>query len=718
MSVDRTPTEDATLASSQAKFFNRELSWLEFNQRVLDEALNRETAPLERLRFLAITASNLDEFFMVRVGGLQLAAAGNALEKDAAGLTPRQQLDVISRRTHEMTADQYIFYLDTLEPLLAEAGIKRVRPQELTERQRTGFEQVFEEELYAVLTPMIVGADEDFPILCNQVLHVFVRLAPEAEGGEPRFAIIPLGRCSPRFITVPSDGGYAFVLLEDAVAFFAERFFPGEEIIECVPFRITRNADFAVREDLASDLMVEIEEVLDARRTSDCVRLEVSDHITTASLDFLRRALALAEHDVYALPGPLDFAAFMSLADVSGFDHLRDEPWPPQPAPRVDASVSMFEVIAQKDLLLYHPYESFEPVVRFLEEAADDPHVLAIKQTLYRTSRGSPVVAALRRAAEAGKYVTAIVELKARFDERRNIGWARELEESGAQVIYGIRGLKTHAKLCIIVRREPRGVRRYMHFGTGNYNESTAKLYSDVSFMTCNEDLAADATSFFNAITGYSQPQKYRKLEAAPIGLRDNIIELIESETARKKQGHAAKITAKINSLVDAQLINALYKASQAGVPVRLNVRGICCLKPGVANLSENISVVSIVDRFLEHARIFSFHHGGEPRVFISSADWMPRNLDRRIELLTPVEDAECRNRLLEILEVYFLDNVKARYLNETGAYQPPPSKPHQIPLRSQAKLYQDVCRAAEQAKQSSRTVFEPHWAPGSEDGE
>ncbi|MGH7128843.1 MAG: polyphosphate kinase 1, partial [Planctomycetaceae bacterium] len=451
--------------------------------------------------------------------------------------------------------------------------------------------------------------------------------------------VIPFGPAANRFITLPSEGGYAFLLLEDVVRQFVQRFFPGEDVVECVPFRITRNAEFSIREDAAGDLLSEMEEVLDARKLSDCARLEIAQDATPATLSFLQETLDVGDRDTYRLSGPLDLAAFMRLTDVRGYDHLKYPPWPPQPSPQVDLTQSLFETISQRDVLLYHPFESFEPVQRLIEEAAADPDVLAIKQTLYRTSRNSPIVAALAKAAENGKSVAVVVELKARFDEARNIEWAKSLEQSGVQVIYGVKGLKTHAKTCIIVRREPHGIQRYVHFGTGNYNEITARLYTDASFITSNDELAADAVSFFNAITGYSQPQPFHRIDVAPIGLRERLLEMINTETERRRHGQPAQILAKLNALVDPTMIDALYEASQAGVEIKLNVRGVCCLRPGVKGLSDHIQVVSVIDRYLEHSRIFYFHHGGDRRVYLSSADWMPRNLDRRIELLVPVDD-------------------------------------------------------------------------------
>jgi polyphosphate kinase len=697
------------------RFINRELSWLEFNQRVLDEAMDERNPLLERLRFLAITASNLDEFYMVRVGGLQRLAAEGSAKTDPAGLTPRAQLEAIGRRTQRMLADQHACLLEHLDPALKEAGIRRVLPEALTERQRPDIEQLFESDLYPVLTPMAVGPDLEFPLLMGQALHLGVQLAP-GETGEPRLAVIPLGRSTPRFVTLPSEGGREYILLEDVVRLFADRFFPGEQVEACLPFRIARNADLSVREDLASDLLAEMSNVLDARKESACVCLEVSTDAGGPFLDFLQQALGVTDDWVYRVPGPIDLAAFMQLADVSGFDHLRYEPWPPQLAPDIDPKEGMFDVIAERAVLLYHPFESFDPVVRLLEEAADDPDVLSIKQVLYRTSRRSPIVAALKRAAENGKYVTALVELKARFDEARNIEWARDLERASVQVIYGVKGLKTHAKVCVIVRREPDGIRRYVHYGTGNYNESTARLYTDVSYMTRDEDLGADATAFFHAVNGYSQIPAFRRIAAAPLGLRARLLELIDSEKQRRLEGQRAGIMAKFNSLADPKIIDALYDASAAGVKIELNVRGICCLRPGVPGLSENISVTSIVDRFLEHARIFHFHHGGDELVFISSADCMPRNLDRRLELLVPVEDPPARERLIRILGACLDDTVKGRKILPDGGYEAPRPAAADASLSSQARLHREACERVKQATRQRQLVLEPHRAPAQAD--
>lgn len=699
----------------EPRYFNRELSWLEFNQRVLDEACHPDVPLLERLKFLAITSANLDEFFMVRVGGLQLLRDQGSRKKDPTGLTADEQLTAISARVHRMAMDQYTQYLEVLEPALHEAGIRRLRPSELSQRQATMLEQYVREEVAAILSPMVVTGPDDFPLLVNQRLSVLVRLEADASNhSEPRFAIIPFGQQVARFITLPSEGGYEYCLLEDAVQFFSDCFFPGESIIECVPFRILRNADLRVREDAGWDLLAEMEEVLDARKQSGCVRLEISDRITSISQRFLQDALNVADHNIYAVPGPLDLAAFMQVTGLRGFENLCYEPWSSYAPPQLDETQSIFAAISAKDLLLYHPFDSFDPVVRLLDEAAADPDVLAIKQILYRTSRNSPIVAALRRAAEAGKYVTAILELKARFDEARNIEWAKDLERAGVQVIYGIKGLKTHAKICVVVRREPQGVRRYLHFGTGNYNEATARLYTDASLMTCREELGLDASNFVNAITGYSKPQKFLELAAAPVSLRERILEMIEVEIDQARNGFRAQIMAKLNSLVDPEIIERLYDASQAGVDIRLNIRGICCLRPGQAGLSENIRVVSIIDRYLEHARILYFYHAGDRRVFISSADWMPRNLDRRIELLVPVADADARARLTQILETCMSDNVKGRELLADGSYRINTAGPSP-PLRSQQALHEYAAQRSADAEHTRRTLFEPHRAPSVE---
>ncbi|MBI5818965.1 MAG: polyphosphate kinase 1 [Verrucomicrobia bacterium] len=697
------------MAKNDSQMLNRELSWLEFNSRVLEEAFDATVPLLERLKFLAISSSNLDEFFMVRVGGLQQLLEEGRSAFDPNGLTTEQQLAEIRRRTERLVADQYQCLMKELDPELAVAGIQRLHIESLNPEQLAHVERIFTHDLYPLISPIAVKMLATFPLLPGLRLNLLVRLEPDKESPQtPRFAVLHLPRTLARFIAVPDPAKYTCIPVEEMVAAFVARFFPGETVVECMPFRITRNADLSVREDQAGDLLGHMREVLDARKRSNCVRLETDERISDAALAFLRQALRITFEQIYKVPGPIDLSAFWALVKLPGFDKFKDKAWPPQASPGVPPDATMFDIIARKDVLLFHPFQSFEPVVRFIEQAADDPDVLAIKQILYRTNENSRIVAALARAAGRGKLVTALVELKARFDEARNIEWAEALEHAGVQVIYGLKRLKVHAKVCIVVRRESTGIRRYVHFGTGNYNEVTARIYSDVGLMTCDEDLAADATAFFNAITGYSQPIQYRKIEAAPHGLRAKLIEMIESETERSKQGQKAHIIAKLNALVHRDVIEALYRASQAGVKIDLNIRGVCCLRPGVAGLSENITVISILDRFLEHSRIVYFLHGGEERVFISSADWMPRNLDRRVELLVPVEDSECRSSLISILKTCLKDTVKARRLLPDGSYERVKPARRGKPLRSQEIFYRQACELAQQAQKNRYMMFEP----------
>jgi polyphosphate kinase len=710
--------------TSQTKneFINRELSWLEFNDRVLQCAQDESLPLLERLKFLAITGSNLDEFFMVRVGGLQLLSKKNNSKKDPSGMRPTEQLDAIFKRATRMVEDQYACFSE-LEKQFAPSGIVRVLPHELSGEQSRHAEYVFKNEIAPVLSPMTFTGSEQAPLLANRMLYIAVRLSSpdvpygsktgKPSGGAPqkprlrRLAVIPIGKTPGRFITLPSEGGYHYMLIEDLVMLFASRFFPGEAMIETSCFRVTRNADVSVREDDAHDLLAAMENVIDARKRGDCVRLEIDARATFALVSALTGFLGTPENAVYRARGPIDLSAFMELTGLSGYDKLRYKPWPAKMPPLFKSAPSMFEMISKRDILLYHPYESFDPVLRFVQEAAKDPQVVAIKQTLYRTSKKSPFVAALADAAVAGKYVTAIVELKARFDEARNIEWATELEDA---VIYGVKGLKTHAKVFIAVRREPNGLKRYMHFGTGNYNEITATIYSDVSYMTCDEDLGADASAFFNSITGNSQPQKYRKIEAAPLGLRQRVVSLIEAETERCRQGQKAFIRAKMNSITHPEIIRALYAASQAGVKILLNVRGICCLRPSVKGLSETISVKSIVGRFLEHARIWCFHNGGREKVFICTADWMQRNLDKRIELLTPVDDSNAKARLMHVLDLCFKDTVNSWQLLPDGTWHRLLDKRGiKKEFNCHAALYDEACEKSDKAKRMKRTMFEAH---------
>ncbi|MBN2684721.1 MAG: polyphosphate kinase 1 [Pontiellaceae bacterium] len=698
------------LKKTTMEFFNRELSWLEFNQRVLEESRSADNPPLERLKFLAIAASNLDEFFMVRVGSLHMARKDGRRKKDPSGLTPLAQLREIGTRAQKMMTDLHRCFNEVVSPALSAGKIKRLTMDALTTEQESALFDHFREELYPVITPIAVEPGRSFPQLPNLALNVLVYLRKRGAKKQDCYAVISLDRCGDRIIQLPAAEGYDYVLLEEALIKYVAHWFPGYEVQECAPFRITRNADFAVREEEAPDLLAGMEDVLEERKLGDCIRLEVPSGISPALLSFLCAHIPVRPESVYAIEGSLNLKDFMPLSFLEGYDELKTEAWPPQASPNIVPNEPMFDQIAQRDLLLYHPYETFDPVVRFIEESAVDPDTLAIKMVLYRTSSRSAIIAALKTAAENGVNVTVLMELKARFDEARNMSWARDLEQCGVQVIYGVKGYKTHAKICLVVRREPSGIVRYCHFGTGNYNESTARLYGDISYMTCNSALGADASAFFNALCGYAQPQQFNLISMAPINMRDRLVELIDAETERARKGKKARISAKINSLVDPVLIQKLYEASAAGVQIQLNVRGICCLKP-----DGRIEVRSIVDRFLEHARIIYFHHAGKPLVFIASADWMPRNLDKRLELMVPVEDAACRERLIQILETHLSDTQSSWMLRRNGSYRR--CRAEGVPLRSQAALYAQACEAIENARKSRRTRFVPHRAADNEAG-
>ena len=644
---------------------------------------------------------------MVRVGGLKQLQRAGRTRPDPADLTPTEQLAAIAVRMHEMVARQHACLRKGIEPLLRKGGIRRLGMDELNAAQLRHVLALFNDFIFPVLSPVAVSLDDDFPLLAGLGLALHVRLEPASGSIDARHALVAVPKNLARFLALPGESGFTYILLEDVICAHVEHLFPGVQVLDCAPFRIARNADMSVREDLAGDLLDQMREVLTERRESECVRLEMDQHASKEAQAFLRAALKVEDEDIYLAPGPLDLGAFFRLASLPGTDALNVEPWPPQPAPEAPPTESMFDILKRGSLLLHHPYESYDPVLRLMQEAADDPNTLAIKQVLYRVSENSPVVAALMRAAERGVHVTALVELKARFDEERNIDWADALARAGAQVIYGVKGYKTHAKICVVVRREPGGVVRYVHYGTGNYNEKTARVYSDISFMTAEEDYGADASIFFNTITGYSQLSKFRRLEAAPLGIRPRLRELIETEAERCRQGEPAAIDAKMNSLVDPDLIEALYQASQAGVTIRLNVRGICCLRPGVKDLSENITVLSIVDRHLEHARIFSFHNGGDTKLFIASADWMPRNLDRRIELMVPVEGRENADKLDWILKTCLADTVQAWHLLPDGHYERRIPDSRHPPLRAQ-QAFQARAEARAAAASQQAPVFEP----------
>jgi polyphosphate kinase len=693
-------------------YFNRELSWLKFNQRVLWEA-ERESLPLlERVKFLAISASNLDEFFMVRVGGLKTLVKTGARTRDLNGLTPVQQLRQIRQEVRAHYEDQYRIWRTMLEPALTGRGIRYRRPEQIAEQAREKLKLHFSEEIEELLNPVAMDLDEQRFRISGERLCVLLDLGPagKPDHADRRSVVITIPSGFPRFLRVPDTEGYEFVLLEDLIQAFADEMFPQEETYATGCFRLTRNGDIPVQEDYAEDLAEAMETVLTARKFSNAVRLEVPTRTSKRMLETMLVLTGSKRRDVYRVPSLLDLSSLMAIASLEDFDHLREATWKPQPfVPLKEHSI--FEVLDDQDLLLHHPYDSFEPVVRLVEEAADDPDVIAIKQVLYRTSSNSRIIAALIRASEKGKNVVVLVELKARFDEARNLERAEELELAGAQVVYGIKGLKCHAKACLIMRREAGRIRRYVHFGTGNYNESTARLYTDVSYLTARSDYGRDASAFFNGITGRSQWSGLRKLLPAPTRLKKTLLELIAFERDQAKQGETAEIMAKVNSLQDKEIIDALYEASQAGVKIQLMVRGICCLRPQVPGLSETIVVHSLIDRYLEHARIFSFHHGGEQQVFLSSADWMRRNLDKRVELMVPVEDSQSRNALLEILRKQFKDNVQAWFLGGDGSYGPAISG-QKSAFRLQAHFAKQAAKRTEEAQRMAADVLEMHLPP------
>lgn len=686
-------------------YINRELSWLEFNHRVLEEAIDSGNPLLERFRFASIASSNLDEFIMVRVAALK----NSETEKmDPAGFTPSAALAAISQRIHSMVDRLYEIVLKELLPQATTIGIELLAVSTLSTEQGNALAERFEKELFPVLTPMAIDPTHPFPILLNLSLNIGLSLAPEKEGEKKRFAVVPIPPKLPRLWRVPGEG-QRFVLLEDVVRTFLPRLFPGQEILENVIFRITRDAELELDDEGSSNLMKAIEVELRKRRTGPVVRLEVEQAISKSFLKTFTTLLSIKDQDLYLNASYLDPRFLSMIADLPGFDAHRYAPLPPQVAPEFQGVEKIWPVLREQDILLHHPYESFEPVVQLITQAADDPDVLAIKQTLYRTSGDSPVVKALERAAINGKQVTVLVELTARFDEERNIEWAKRLEQAGAHVIYGLVDYKTHAKILLIVRREPQGLRRYLHLSTGNYNDRTARLYTDVGMLTSDEEFGADASGFFNTITGYSDPPVFRKLVMAPINLREKVLHLIRRESERAKSGQDAMILAKMNSLVDTPIIRALYEASQSGVEIKLAVRGICCLRPGLKGISDRITIVSVVDRFLEHSRILYVSNGGEEEYYCTSADWMPRNLDRRIELLFPVQTPDGRKKLRGILDLILGDNVKARVLQSDGTYVMRKRKKGEDAIRSQDELYR---RTVQQKELSQSHVFKPLTSP------
>ncbi|MCG6928556.1 MAG: polyphosphate kinase 1 [Acidobacteria bacterium] len=693
------------------RFLNRELSWLEFNRRVLEEAKDDSSPLLERLKFAVIVASNLDEFFMVRVAALKNALAEGDIAPDLAGLTPVQQLQRIAASAHVMVDELYATLHESLLGGLAPRGLRLQSPVELQPPVRAALGRHHRDEVMPALTPLAIDASRPFPMLAGLSLNLAVLLAPAAGDEQERLAVVQVPGGLPRLVHPSGAEGMVYVLLEDVIRSEIGALFPGQEIRDVAAFRVTRDSELDLDDEGGTDFLQVIEEELKNRRRSGIVRLEVEDSVSPPLLSLLSTLLAVGPEDTYQVRGPVDIRPLMQLTKLPALEDLRDTPLKPQPTVTVGGE-DLFELLDERDVVLHHPFDSFDPVENLVSSAADDPNVLAIKLTLYRTSGRSPIVRALARAAENGKQVTVLVELLARFDEESNIRWARRLEEAGCHVIYGIRGYKTHSKICLVVRRGRRGIDRYVHLGTGNYNDRTARLYTDFGLMTSDPEIGEDASSFFNALTGYSDPPRMKKLVMAPTQLRERVLRLIDRERERAEGGQAAEIRAKMNSLVDEEIIRALYAAAGAGVRIHLNVRGICCLRPGVPGLSETIEVVSIVDRFLEHARIFYFGNGGDDEVYLSSADWMPRNLDRRIELLFPVESHEGRSKVLRALEFAFRDDVKARVLQNDGRYQRRPRRQGEPPFRSQIELHREAARAAERARQAADVALEPLAAP------
>ncbi len=691
-------------------YINRELSWLEFNLRVLSEGQD-EALPLgERLKFLAIVSSNLDEFFMVRVAGLQQQRAAGVRTREPSGLTPAQQLLAISGKVHGMVTRQSETLAEVWQRL-EEHDFYWLRPAQWNPQQHRFLADYFESEIRPVLTPLAVESLEPCPLLAG--LQLFVALSVRQRGdntGEEKLLVIPIPTHFDRFISIPTPGQVCVATLEDVVLEHAVGLCPGHEVIGQAVFRITRDADVEIRDDEAADLLQSIDDVVLARRRRGAVRLEISADPPAHIKDWLLKTLGLRSEEVYEIEGLMDAKALWSLLDLGPLQGLRDPAWPPQTSAALVGQEDLWQAIQTHDILLSHPYETFEPVVQLVRQAADDPGVLAIKQTLYRTSGDSPIVKALARAAINGKEVTVLVELKARFDEANNVNWAHQLEDAGCHVIYGIAGLKTHGKALLLVRREPSRIRRYVHLGTGNYNDKTARLYSDLGLLTCDEAICADVASFFNLLTGLSEAVGWQAISVAPADLRHRFIELIDREIQVSSKDRPGLIMAKMNALQDKALCQALYRASQAGVRIKLNVRGICCLRPGVKGLSENIEVTSIVDRYLEHARIYYFANGGHDEVYLASADWMQRNLDRRLEILFPIRSAPLRRRVRDTMKLYLADNQKAWILQANGSYRRVERDGKRC--RVQKKLYQQTLTALQEAQNIPRQ-YRPLKRPG-----
>ena len=683
---------DYTLYTKPEYYRNRELSWLSFNERVLSEARDKSIPLFERLKFLSITSSNLDEFHMIRVASLKDMVHAEYTKPDIAGMMPKEQLKAISEKTHEMVQVQYSTYNRSLLPALAHIGLNIISTHEaLTPEQAAYVDEYFEENIYPVLTPMAMDSSRPFPLIRNKTLNIGALIQKKDSGlsaktekkegkkednkkgkAELEFATVQVPSVLPRFITLPAKEGEGcnVILLEEIIERNIGKLFLSYDVVCAHPYRVMRNADLSIDEDDAADLLKEIQKQLKKRQWGEVIRLDVEEKIDKRLLKILKHEFDIGDEDIFFIPGPVDLTFLMKMYGLEGFEKYKTPKYTPAAVPALQNEDDIFTNIRKGDILLHHPYQSFDPVVQFVKQAAKDPDVLAIKQTLYRVSGNSPIIAALAQAAENGKQVSVLVELKARFDEENNIVWAKMLEKAGCHVIYGLLGLKTHSKITLVVRREETGIRRYVHLGTGNYNDSTAKLYTDCGLLTCDARIGEDATAVFNMLSGYSEPESWNKLVVAPLWMRDRFLHLIAMEEANARKGQKAHIVAKMNSLCDRGIIAALYRAAAAGVKIDLIIRGICCLKVGIPGISENITVRSIVGNFLEHARIFYFYSNGSEEVYMGSADWMPRNLDKRVEIVFPVEDEKIKKEVMHILEIQMEDNVKAHILQPDGSYE------------------------------------------------
>ena len=698
-------------------YWNRELSWIKFNERVLSEARDKSLPLFERLKFLSITASNLDEFFMIRVASLKDMVHAKYTKPDIAGMTPKEQLKVLSVVTKELVETQYNTYNRSLLPALNKVGLHVVEKHEdLTKEQKEYVDRYFEESVYPVLTPMAMDSARPFPLIRNKTLNIGALISKKDKKGreELEFATVQVPSVLPRIGMLPEDkkGNTVVILLEQVIERNIGKLFLSNEVACTCPYRIMRNADLTIDEDEAADLLKEIQKQLKKRQWGEVIRLEVEDKMDERLLNILKMEFEIKEEDIFQINGPLDLTFLMKMYGMDGFEEYRNKPYTPALVPAMMTDEDIFTQIRRGDILLHHPFMTFQPVVDFVRQAAKDPDVLAIKQTLYRVSGNSPIIAALAQAAENGKQVTVLVELKARFDEENNIVWAKMLEKAGCHVIYGLLGLKTHSKITLVVRREENGIRRYVHLGTGNYNDSTAKLYTDCGILTCSARIGEDATAVFNMLSGYSEPRTWNKLVVAPIWMRDRFLHQIEMEREYALKGRKARIVAKMNSLCDRDIIAALYAASAAGVKIDLIVRGICCLKVGIPGISDNITVRSIVGNFLEHSRILYFYSDGREEVFMGSADWMPRNLDKRVEIVFPVEDERLKEEVKHILEIQLADNVKAHVLQPDGRYEKI-DKRGKVLLDSQDYFCEEAWENARLPESSvDKRVFIPAEAP------